>query len=152
MRCSRCGMDNDTDATSCSECGARLATDERTMSFEVPADTTEGEGLDYRPEDVPVLVVKRGPIVGERFSLKGEEVTLGRDPRCDIFLNDITVSRRHARIMITADEVTIVDAGSLNGTYVNRERVDEGILAERDELQIGKFRLVYLPGKPRQGE
>ena len=93
-----------------------------------------------------LLVVRRGTDEGARFPLEKRETTVGRHPDSDVFLDDITVSRKHA-VFVTEDQVTTVrDAGSLNGTYVNRARIDEAVLASGDEVQVGKFKLVYLRG------
>jgi pSer/pThr/pTyr-binding forkhead associated (FHA) protein len=101
-------------------------------------------GLLELPRGVRMLVVKRGSEVGARFTLEHDIVQAGRDPQSDIFLDDITVSRRHAEF-VTRDKITTVrDAGSLNGTYVNRKRIDEARLSSGDEVQIGKFKLVFL--------
>jgi pSer/pThr/pTyr-binding forkhead associated (FHA) protein len=101
-------------------------------------------GLLELPRGVGLLVVKRGADVGVRFALEAAVTQAGRHPESDIFLDDITVSRRHAEF-VTRDEVTTVrDVGSLNGTYVNRERIDEATLSSGDEVQIGKFKLLYL--------
>jgi pSer/pThr/pTyr-binding forkhead associated (FHA) protein len=90
-------------------------------------------------------VVTRGPNVGARYLLGQNVVQAGRHPESDIFLDDITVSRRHVEISPLDDgRYTLRDVGSLNGTYVNRERIDEATLAPGDEVQIGKFKLVYL--------
>ncbi|MCP3939020.1 MAG: FHA domain-containing protein [Actinomycetia bacterium] len=89
------------------------------------------------------LVVSGGHRSGTRFPLSGELVTAGRHPDSDIFLDDITVSRRHVEIRRVAGSRTIADVGSLNGTYLNGERIDEGVLGDGDEVQIGKFKLVY---------
>jgi pSer/pThr/pTyr-binding forkhead associated (FHA) protein len=95
---------------------------------------------------VGLLVVRRGNDEGARFPLRIPETTVGRHPDSDVFLDDITVSRKHA-VFVTEGQVTTVrDAGSLNGTYVNRERIDEAALASGDEVQVGKFKLVYLRG------
>jgi pSer/pThr/pTyr-binding forkhead associated (FHA) protein len=97
------------------------------------------------PHGVGVLVVKRGPSVGSRYFLNKEVTRAGRHPESDIFLDDITVSRRHAELVRKDDGTVVVrDVGSLNGTYVNRERIDEAVLSGGDEVQIGKFKLVYL--------
>jgi pSer/pThr/pTyr-binding forkhead associated (FHA) protein len=90
------------------------------------------------------LVVKRGPNAGSRFLLDQAVTTAGRHPTSDIFLDDITVSRRHAQFRCVSGEFKVVDADSLNGTYVNREPVDSAVLTNGDEVQIGKFRLVFL--------
>ena len=89
-------------------------------------------------------MVKRGPNIGSRYALSGERTTIGRHPDSDIFLDDVTVSRRHAEIEQHGSTFTVSDVGSLNGTYLNRERLEHGELRSGDELQIGKFRLVFL--------
>lgn len=93
-----------------------------------------------------LLVVLRGPNAGARFLLDADEVSAGRHPNSDIFLDDVTVSRKHATFRREGDAFLVRDVGSLNGTYVNRERIDEATLATRDEVQIGKFRLVFYAG------
>jgi pSer/pThr/pTyr-binding forkhead associated (FHA) protein len=93
-----------------------------------------------------LLVVLRGPNAGARFLLDADEVSTGRHPNSDIFLDDVTVSRRHATFRREGDVFLVRDVGSLNGTYVNRERIDEATLKTRDEVQIGKFRLVFYAG------
>jgi pSer/pThr/pTyr-binding forkhead associated (FHA) protein len=93
-----------------------------------------------------LLVVLRGPNTGARFLLDSDEVSAGRHPSSDIFLDDVTVSRKHATFRREGDAFLVRDVGSLNGTYVNRERIDEAILQTRDEVQIGKFRLVFYAG------
>jgi pSer/pThr/pTyr-binding forkhead associated (FHA) protein len=101
-------------------------------------------GLESLPEGAALLVVKRGPNAGSRFLLDHVTTSAGRHPESDIFLDDVTVSRRHAEFRRDAGEFVVVDVGSLNGTYVNREPVDTAVLANGDEVQIGKFRLVFL--------
>ena len=91
-----------------------------------------------------LLVVKRGPNAGSRFLLDQATTSAGRHPDSDIFLDDVTVSRRHAEFRLGDNEFQVVDVGSLNGTYVNREPVDTASLSNGDEVQIGKFRLVFL--------
>ncbi len=93
-----------------------------------------------------LLVVLRGPNAGARFLLDSDEVSTGRHPNSDIFLDDVTVSRKHATFRRVGDDFLVRDVGSLNGTYVNRERIDEVTLKTRDEVQIGKFRLVFYAG------
>jgi pSer/pThr/pTyr-binding forkhead associated (FHA) protein len=114
-----------------------------------PGEATDGAGPLGRielPRGVGLLVVRRGSDEGARFPLEQRETTVGRHPDSDVFLDDITVSRRHA-VFVTEDQVTTVhDAGSLNGTYVNRVRIEETVLASGDEVQVGKFKLVYLRG------
>ena len=103
------------------------------------------------PPGTALLAVRRGPNAGARFLLDHDVTTSGRHPDSDIFLDDVTVSRRHAEFHRESGIFTVRDVGSLNGTYVNREPVDVATLAGGDEVQIGKFRLVYLTG-PRTGE
>jgi pSer/pThr/pTyr-binding forkhead associated (FHA) protein len=96
------------------------------------------------PTGSALLVVKRGPNAGARFLLDRDFMAAGRHPDSDIFLDDITVSRRHAEFRRENGKFRIVDAGSLNGTYINRQPVDSAVLATRDEIQIGRFRLVFF--------
>ncbi|MDI2029472.1 FHA domain-containing protein [Saccharopolyspora sp. TS4A08] len=103
-------------------------------------------GVDALPAGSALLVVKRGPNAGSRFLLDRETTSAGRHPDSDIFLDDVTVSRRHAEFRREGNDFVVVDVGSLNGTYVNREPVDTSVLANGDEVQIGKFRLVFLTG------
>ncbi|WP_241249820.1 glycogen accumulation regulator GarA [Rhodococcus sp. X156] len=103
-------------------------------------------GLDSLPAGSALLVVKRGPNAGSRFLLDQPMTSAGRHPDSDIFLDDVTVSRRHAEFRQDGSDFVVVDVGSLNGTYVNREPVDSAVLANGDEVQIGKFRLVFLAG------
>ncbi|MCI1263108.1 MAG: FHA domain-containing protein, partial [Tetrasphaera jenkinsii] len=94
-----------------------------------------------------LLIVQRGANTGARFLLDNAEVTAGRGPDSDIFLDDVTVSRKHAVFSREDERFTVRDVGSLNGTYVNRERIDVVTLDNRDEVQIGKFRLVFHQAK-----
>jgi pSer/pThr/pTyr-binding forkhead associated (FHA) protein len=112
------------------------------------AATTEApvSGVEGLPAGAALLVVKRGPNAGSRFLLDQPTTSAGRHPDSDIFLDDVTVSRRHAEFRQDDGEFQVVDVGSLNGTYVNREPVDSAVLANGDEVQIGKFRLVFLTG------
>ncbi|HYB39735.1 MAG TPA: FHA domain-containing protein [Mycobacterium sp.] len=103
-------------------------------------------GVEGLPSGAGLLVVKRGPNAGSRFLLDRPVTSAGRHPDSDIFLDDITVSRRHAEFRSETGEFRVVDIGSLNGIYVNREPVDSVVLANGDEIQIGKFRLVFLTG------
>lgn len=99
------------------------------------------------PAGYAVLVVKRGTNAGARFLLDQEQTTVGRHPNSDIFLDDVTVSRRHAEFRRNEDgSYEVVDVGSLNGTYVNREPQNSAVLGNGDEVQIGKFRLVFILG------
>lgn len=114
-----------------------------------PAEETV-TGLDSLANGTALLVVKRGPNAGSRFVLDKDVVTAGRHPESDIFLDDVTVSRRHAEFSKTSEGFEVSDTGSLNGTYVNREAVESSALVNGDEVQIGKFRLVFLIGSPTE--
>ena len=150
--CPRCGHRNPAGVNFCSSCGAALVTSAPDTSVSnVPVDDLSDGGQDDAvvgllelPRGVGLLVVKRGSDVGVRFALDAAITKAGRHPESDIFLDDITVSRRHAEF-VTSDQVTTIrDVGSLNGTYVNRERIEEARLSSGDEVQIGKFKLLYL--------
>jgi FHA domain/zinc-ribbon domain len=151
--CNQCGHNNPPGSNFCSSCGAPLATlreDPTTVTF-IPEP---GEGYDELsvdfdevPTGIGILVVKRGPNVGSRFALEKDVIQAGRHPESDIFLDDVTVSRRHADIVRTDTGYFVRDAGSLNGTYLNRERVEQAPLDDGDELQIGTFKLVFLTGR-----
>ncbi|XGU20295.1 glycogen accumulation regulator GarA [Rhodococcus sp. 3Y1] len=117
-------------------------------SSAAPAAEQPVSGVEGLPPE-PHLVVKRGPNAGSRL-LDQPTTSAGRHPDSDIFLDDVTVSRRHAEFRQEDADFHVVDVGSLNGTYVNREPVDSAVLANGDEVQIGKFRLVFLTG-PRAG-
>lgn len=114
-----------------------------------PSDSSV-TGVEGLPEGQALLVVKRGPNAGSRFLLDQGTTSAGRHPDSDIFLDDVTVSRRHAEFRREEGGFTVVDVGSLNGSYVNREPVDSASLSNGDEVQIGKFRLVFLTGTPGQ--
>ena len=103
-------------------------------------------GVEGLPAGSALLVVKRGPNAGSRFLLDQAVTTAGRHPDSDIFLDDVTVSSRHAEFRKNGDSYEVVDVGSLNGTYVNREPKNSAVLANGDEVQVGKFRLVFLIG------
>jgi len=117
-------------------------------SEEHPAGDEAEVGVESLPVGTALLVVKRGPNAGSRFLLDKDLTTAGRHPESDIFLDDVTVSRRHAEFSRTDDTFIVRDVGSLNGTYLNRERIDSSPLSNGDEVQIGKFRLVYLTSTP----
>ena len=156
--CNRCGHRNAAGSNFCSSCGAPLGPppghrEDRTTIVFVPEglegeDEFSVESVEAVPAGVGFLVVKRGPNVGSRFALDKEVVHAGRHPESDIFLDDITVSRRHAEVVREPDGgYSVRDAGSLNGTYLNRERVESAKLNDGDELQIGTFKLVFLTGQ-----
>ncbi|MEX0789195.1 MAG: FHA domain-containing protein [Actinomycetota bacterium] len=156
MYCHNCGTRNPTGAKFCGACGNTLQpadAAETTISFIPEVPTYETEEVSFPAEEIEegkaVLVVKKGPEAGTNFFLEKDVVTCGRDAASDIFLDDVTVSRRHAEIRRDAGEFTIVDSDSLNGTFVNRNRVDSVALKNGDEIQIGKFKLViFTEGTP----
>jgi pSer/pThr/pTyr-binding forkhead associated (FHA) protein len=117
-------------------------------SAEAPAHLSGADQatVDALRAGTALLVVLRGPNTGARFLLDADEVSSGRHPDSDIFLDDVTVSRKHASFRREGDRFLVRDVGSLNGTYVNRERIDEAALKTGDEVQIGKFRLVFYAG------
>jgi hypothetical protein len=170
--CTECGHENPDGARFCSQCGHPLSSEAPAPQDDLPAESptettatiTFGapgkEAADFReernlndadaaavdalPSGSALLVVQRGPSAGSRFLLDTEVVSAGRHPESEIFLDDVTVSRRHAEFRRSADGYTVADVGSLNGTYVNRDRIDEVALQGGDEVQIGKFRLVFF--------
>jgi pSer/pThr/pTyr-binding forkhead associated (FHA) protein len=106
----------------------------------------EQAAVDALPEKSALLVVQRGPNAGARFLLDAERTTAGRRPESDIFLDDVTVSRKHAEFIRRDGEFFVRDVGSLNGTYLDRDRIEqEAVLKDGDEVQIGKYRLVFHP-------
>ena len=145
--CPECGFQNPEAANYCARCGARLVRPEEaetTMTFTPEEAEEDGLGL---PEgiDGPALIVRAGGgRAGETFPLEHDRVTVGRSPDCEIFLDDVTVSRKHAVIAKDGDAFRIEDEGSLNGTFVNKKRVEASELENGDELQIGKYRLIFL--------
>ncbi|MCZ4497749.1 MAG: Forkhead-associated protein [Marmoricola sp.] len=159
--CSHCGSENAVEARFCSHCGHALD------SAAVPAETTatitfgstaprpdaddasalneaDAAAADALPAGNALLIVQRGPGAGSRYLLDTDAVSAGRHPQSDIFLDDITVSRRHAEFRREGGTFRVSDVGSLNGTYVNRDRIDDALLQNGDEVRIGKFRLVYF--------
>jgi pSer/pThr/pTyr-binding forkhead associated (FHA) protein len=152
--CSSCGYENHRGARFCSSCGSALGDPSSrdqptavhdTISVELDPGIDEPISLEGVPEGTPgMFVVRQGPMRGTRIHLDSETITIGRHPESDIFLDDVTVSRRHAEIRRVGDGFEVSDAGSLNGTYVNQARVEHGRLNNGDELQVGKFKLVYI--------
>jgi hypothetical protein len=154
--CARCGHQNPDDARFCSSCGAPLSSadnEETTLTLSaVEAATAEDELERYLDELAPglgLLVVRHGPNAGSSYRLEEKVTAIGRHPDSDIFLDDITVSRRHVVVERDDDGYLLRDVGSLNGTYVNRKRVDEARLRHGDEVQIGLFRLSFVLGGER---
>jgi len=164
--CTRCGHENPDDARFCAQCGAPLsraeyaASPDATSIFQpgsfdeggFPEEPADEHAVDALPAGSALLVVKRGPNAGSRFLLDQDVTTAGRHPDSDIFLDDVTVSRRHAEFRREGGGFVVHDVGSLNGTYVNRQRIDVAALSGGDEVQVGKFRLLYLAGARTGGE
>jgi len=166
--CTQCGHENPDDARFCASCGSALSRPGQPVAPERSTDATstisisgleaidptvsddedvaDQAAVEALPPGSGLLVVRRGPNAGSRFLLDAEVTTAGRHPESDIFLDDVTVSRRHAEFRKADEGFAVRDVGSLNGTYVNRERIDEAPLQSGDEVQIGKFRLVFMAG------
>ena len=155
MHCPECGFVNAEGANYCQKCGAFLGAD---AAGEPEGDTTEayqvGETGELKPVDLQEVTGEGATLVirsgggrsGEVFNVSGERMTIGRSPDAEIFLDDVTVSRNHALLVRRRDGLYIDDLGSLNGTYVNRRRIESHKLAGGDELQVGKYKLTYLNG------
>jgi pSer/pThr/pTyr-binding forkhead associated (FHA) protein len=173
--CTACGKQNPDDARFCAQCGTRIAgNEEAAPAAESPSEMTatitfgsperpgeraaggetsdrqlsagDAAAVDALPSGHALLVVQRGPGAGSRFLLDADLVTAGRHPESEIFLDDVTVSRRHADFRRSGSSFSVSDVGSLNGTYVNRDRIDSVDLKDGDEVQIGKYRLVFFSG------
>jgi pSer/pThr/pTyr-binding forkhead associated (FHA) protein len=154
--CNQCGHRNPPGSNFCSSCGAALnlsEVEDTTMTHVVTSAEERDADEDFKVSaddlagNAALLVVRKGPNEGSKYMLDAEVTRAGRHPDSDIFLDDITVSRRHAEIIRRADGFHVLDVGSLNGTYVNRDRVEETKLSNGDELQIGKFKLVFFTGQ-----
>ncbi len=150
--CHECGFVNDDGANYCQKCGAYLG---RPDGGEEPATLTYkiAETGDFERVDIEELVERQGAALvirsgggraGESFPIDQERLSIGRTPDAPIFLDDVTVSRNHALLVRRRDGLYIDDLGSLNGTYVNRRRIESHLLSDGDEIQIGKFKLSYL--------
>lgn len=155
VACSRCGFQNPPGARFCSSCGTpvgapnldhdhptavhdSLVSEGDTSPQTAVTDAVLSEGM------VAMFVVLKGPKRGSRIHLDAERISIGRHPESDIFLDDVTVSRRHAELVRSGNSFVVSDAGSLNGTYVNKQPVDHQVLVDGDELRVGKFNLVYV--------
>ncbi len=145
--CPECGFQNPEAANYCARCGAYLRRDDL-------GETTLSLGPDELPDDAPGTLAPRAPALvvragggraGETFETAGLRTLIGRSPECHVFLDDVTVSRRHAEIVHDDDERYVIrDLGSLNGTFVNRRRIESAELSADDEVQIGKYRMTFL--------
>jgi hypothetical protein len=158
VRCRRCGHENDASANFCSSCGTALGRedDETTLTLAALEDRQAievefGGLLEELPSGMGMLFVRRGPNQGSSFMLDKTVTSVGRHPDSDIFLDDVTVSRRHAEITKNDAGYEVRDVGSLNGTYVDHERVDVAPLRDLNELQVGRFVLTFVLGSgPRK--
>ena len=151
--CNKCGHRNQPESSFCSACGSALdLSADHTISLakvdplqEAPGPSDEvNVDLSQLPQDAGVLIVRSGSQAGDTFVLSAPLTRLGRHPDSEIMLDDITVSRRHADVERTANGYVARDSGALTGTYVNHVRIDEAPLRQGDELQVGKFRLVFF--------
>ncbi|MDQ5821171.1 MAG: FHA domain-containing protein [Actinomycetota bacterium] len=144
--CPECGFQNPESASYCSKCGALLQKDEpveTTMQF-TPEEQEEMSPLEDAGVKGPALIVRSGGgRAGETFVPENDRTTIGRSPECEIFLDDVTVSRKHAILVRTPEGFRIEDQGSLNGTFLNRRRIEAGGLSDGDEVQVGKYRLTF---------
>jgi hypothetical protein len=146
VHCPECGFQNLEAARYCEKCGTLLIPDdagsESTLSY-APGEP-DPPAAHSTAERTAIIVRSGGGRTGEAFTLTRDRLTIGRSPDSDIFLDDVTVSRRHAELQRRPDGFAIADLGSLNGTFVNRRRVDRKLLEDGDEVQIGKYKLTYL--------
>ena len=152
--CPECGHSNRRRAETCGSCGSPLPPEDATTEHRlVELDASPGSVFVDRSafgRHQGLFVINQGAKAGARYALDSDVVSLGRDPNSDIFLDDVTVSRRHAEVERRGARYSIRDAGSLNGTYVNRKLVEQGELSEGDEVQVGKFKLVFVHGTSPQ--
>src|SRR3954454_12490801 len=151
MHCPECGFVNAEGANYCQKCGAFLGdatgdTGETTIAYQV-GETGELTPVDLEKvasEGAALVIRAGGGRAGESFPIQAEQTRIGRSPDAEVFLDDVTVSRNHALIVRRRDGLYIDDLGSLNGTYVNRRRIESHKLVDGDELQVGKYKLTYL--------
>ncbi len=153
MKCSACGQENQQQGAPCTNCGVVFSLFEATgvipLTEQDSSDLGETTELPNVVSGGAALIVRRGPLEGVRFDLvakDGQIISIGRSPESSIFLDDVTVSRKHATLARVNGVWTISDTGSLNGTYVNRDRVESSELNNGDELQIGKYRFAFVTG------
>ena len=144
--CPECGFQNPEASNYCARCGAYLRRDEHgETTLSLTPEVVSGENVPAGEPRGPALVVRAGGgRAGESFETEGPRTLIGRSPECDVFLDDVTVSRRHAEIVREGGAYVIRDLGSLNGTFVNRHRIESATLADDDEVQIGKYRMTFL--------
>jgi len=143
--CAECGFQNPEASNFCSRCGATLnkgEAGEQTMTF-TPEEIADDALQDLAGKGPALVVRSGGGRAGESFP-SGDRTLIGRSPECDVFLDDVTVSRKHAELIRDGETFTISDLGSLNGTFVNKKRIESAELENDDEVQIGKYRLTFL--------
>ena len=141
--CPVCSVQNAAGANFCSACGSVLPEDDELATGTYPIVGVDVPGTG----EVGQLIVTRGGTAGARFALDADTIQIGRHPDSDIFLDDVTVSRRHAEVRRESDgQYHLVDAGSLNGTYMDGDRIETALLREGAQVQVGKFRLVFVIG------
>jgi pSer/pThr/pTyr-binding forkhead associated (FHA) protein len=152
VHCPECGFVNSAGANFCQKCGAHLVPDEpgkqgTTMTYKID-ETGEMKAVDLEEvvssEGAALVIRSGGGREGESFAIEDERTTIGRSPDAGVFLDDVTVSRNHALVVKRRDGLYLDDLGSLNGTYVNRQRIESQKLQSGDDLQIGKYKLTYL--------
>ena len=151
QHCPECGFINNPGANFCQKCGAHLSAEEHdgdqtTITYKVD-ETGEFKAVDLEEmthEGAALVIRSGGGRSGEAFNLTGDRNTIGRSPDAEVFLDDVTVSRNHALLVRRRDGLYVDDLGSLNGTYVNRRRIESHRLQNGDELQVGKYKLTYL--------
>ncbi|MFT3832390.1 MAG: FHA domain-containing protein [Micropruina sp.] len=160
IKCPACGHENADTSNFCANCGSPLAkgvvsgdttrvaaVDAAVVDDPIAEDLSPEDlrAISMLPADSALLIVRQGPAAGARFLINSDTTTAGRHPRCDIFLDDITVSRNHARLVRRDGHVWVEDENSLNGTYVNKSLIDAPTALRRgDEVQIGKFRMLFF--------
>jgi pSer/pThr/pTyr-binding forkhead associated (FHA) protein len=148
LHCPECGFANADGANYCQRCGAFLAASDAITGATTASYRITDEGLEEIAEQqsraAELVIRSGGGRAGERFALSGDRLTVGRRPDSDVFLDDVTVSRDHAVLVRRGSDFYLDDCGSLNGTYVNRRRIESHQLADGDELQVGKYKLAFL--------
>jgi pSer/pThr/pTyr-binding forkhead associated (FHA) protein len=146
VNCNVCGTDIEENSSVCDKCGNSVG-EATTVSFTIHKEDDTKHEIFVHPKEYAQLVVVKGPNIGDSYLIDDDEIAIGRDPLSDIFLDDVTVSRKHAVINVKDSEFILKDAGSLNGTYVNGVRLDQVVLNHGDQLQVGKYKLLFVGGK-----